>query len=422
MTRSRVLAALAVMTFAVVACEDDDQTQVGPVGRTAFGRYVAVGTSVSMGVASGYNAATAESQLRAWPSLLATQARANNFRLPLFRPGGCLSPNIAPLSLGINIAGRAQASPLQPDTICAGLQAGILLPTNNVAITGHKVNDALTQTPESAAVKLTDIPRRKIMPLVMLPKQTQITAMMAQNPTFVSIELGANDILSVASGIALQIPGGTITPDTTFTRAYNQVIDSVKKTKAKAVLIGLPEGIEWTTSMRTGTEIHNDSIAFSQGFYLTIGSDCKTTNAANHIFVPIRVFTFLGAARTAAGLGQPRPVMTCADGGTGVQDGVLTPAELTVANGAIAGFNATIQAAATANGYAYASMNAWFDRRADKPVFSVVQLLNSVQPYGKYVSLDGTHPSAAGQILIANSAIAAINAKYGYAIPSIPAP
>jgi hypothetical protein len=220
----------------------------------------------------------------------------------------------------------------------------------------------------------------------------------------------------------LQIPGGTITPDTTFTRAYNQVIDSVKKTRAKAVLIGLPEGIEWTTSMRTGTEIHNDSIAFSQGFYLTIGSDCKTTNAANYIFVPIRVFTFLGAARTAAGAGQPRPVMTCADGGTGVQDGILTPAELAVANGAIAGFNNTIQAAATANGYAYANMNAWFDRRNDKPVFSVVQLLNGVQPYGKYVSLDGTHPSSAGQIMIANSAIAAINAKYGYAIPSIPAP
>jgi len=420
MTRSRVLAALAVMTFAVVACEDDNQTQVGPVGRTAFDRYVAMGTSVSMGVANGYNAATAESQIRAWPSLLANQARATNFRLALFRPGGCLSPSIAPLSLGVNLAGRAQASPLAPDTICAGLSAGIVLPANNVSITGHKVNDALTQTPESAAVKVTDIPRRKIMPLVLLPKQTQVTAMLAQKPTFVSVEFGGNDILSVASGIA--IPGVTITFDTTFTRAYNQVIDSVKKSRAKAVLIGLPDGIEWTTGMRAGPELHADSIAFSQGFYLTVSSDCKTTNAANVIFVPIRVFTFLGAARSAAGAGAPRPVMTCADGGTGVQDGVLTPAELAVANGAIAGFNATIQAAANANGYAYASMNNWFDRRSDKPVFSVVQLLTGTQPYGKYVSLDGTHPSSAGQIMIANAAISAINAKYSYAIPSIPAP
>ena len=420
MTRSRVLAALAVVMFAVVACEDDNQTQVGPQGRSSFDRYVAIGTSVSMGVANGYNAATAESQLRAWPALLAKQAGARNFRLPLFRPGGCLSPNIAPLSLGINLASRAQASPLQPDTICAGLQAGITLPTNNVAITGHKVNDALTQTPESASIKITDVPRRKIMPLVLLPKQTQVTAMLAQNPTFVSVELGANDILSVASGIA--IPGVTITFDTTFTRAYNQVIDSVKKTKAKAVLIGLPEGIEWTTGMRTGPELHADSIAFSQGFYVTVGADCKTS--PNYIFVPIRVFQFLAAGRAAATANppQPRPVMTCTDGGTGVQDAVLTPAELATANAAIAGYNATIQAAATANGYAYANMNSWFDRRADKPVFSIANLLTGTQPYGKYVSLDGTHPSTAGQILIANAAISAINTKYNFTIPTIPAP
>jgi phospholipase/lecithinase/hemolysin len=40
--------------------------------------------------------------------------------------------------------------------------------------------------------------------------------------------------------------------------------------------------------------------------------------------------------------------------------------------------------------------------------------------FGALFSLDGAHPSAAGQRLIANIAIAAINAKYTLQIPLVP--
>ena len=425
------------MTFAVVACEDSKLNEIGPKGRSAFGRYVAIGTSVSMGVRNGYNAVTAETQTEAWPALLARQAGAANFRLPLFRPGGCLSPSAAPISLGINLLGRAQASPLQPDTSsCAGLVAGIILPANNVAITGHKVVDALTMTPESAAVNktdcstgtcVTDLPRRKIMPLVLLPKQTQVTAMLAQNPTFVSVELGANDVLSVAGGLALQVPGGSITPDTTFTRAYNQVIDSVKKTNARALLVGLPDSIQWAAGLRKGSELFADSLGFANGAYVTISSDCNTINANNYIFVPARVFAAFKSGRDSLAKinpvtfqPAPRPLFTCFDGGPTAVDYALTPAEVTIANTAITAFNATIQAAATANGYAYSSLSPWLHQT--KPPFSVSALLSSTQPYGKWIGLDGVHPTKSGQIAIANAAISAINAKYGFTIPVLPAP
>jgi len=51
-----------------------------------------------------------------------------------------------------------------------------------------------------------------------------------------------------------------------------------------------------------------------------------------------------------------------------------------------------------------------------KPSFRVTDLLFSNQPFGPYMSLDGVHPSAAGQSLLATAAVNAINAKYGLAI------
>ena len=414
MTRSRVLAALAVVTFAVVACEDSKLNEVGPVGRSAFSRYVAMGTSISQGVRNGSNTVTAETQIGAWPSLLARQAGATNFRLPLFRPGGCLSPNIAPLSLGRNLLGNAQASPIQPDTICAGLQAGIALPTNNVAITGHTVLQAYNMTPETAAVKLTDVPRRKIMPLVLLPKQTQVTAMTSQHPTFVSVELGANDLLGALSGIA--IVGVTLTPQQGFDTIYAKIIDSVKSTNAKALIVGLPSTVESMAAVRLGSEIFADSVTFANGFNITVQTDCKTTNANNYIYVPALVFGTIGAARTS----PSRVPFSCADRGTGVQDFILTPADIALINTTITGYNATMQAAATANGYAYTNLDAWYVQ--PKPAFSVVTLTSGTQPYGKWYGLDGTHPTQAGQIAIANAAITAINAKYSFAIPLLPAP
>ena len=41
-------------------------------------------------------------------------------------------------------------------------------------------------------------------------------------------------------------------------------------------------------------------------------------------------------------------------------------------------------------------------------------------PFGKWISLDGVHPSAEGQKIIANGLIGVINAKYGTTLKPIP--
>ena len=51
-----------------------------------------------------------------------------------------------------------------------------------------------------------------------------------------------------------------------------------------------------------------------------------------------------------------------------------------------------------------------------KPRFSVVTLMMTGTPYSAYMSLDGFHPSALGQNVLARAAVAAVNRRYGFAI------
>src|SRR5205814_4835796 len=80
---------------------------------------------------------------------------------------------------------------------CAPLQSGVTLPANNVAISGADVHDALYSTIESQGpTTRTGI----LYSRVLLPGQTQVSAMIAQQPTFVSVELAANDVLPASTG------------------------------------------------------------------------------------------------------------------------------------------------------------------------------------------------------------------------------
>jgi len=47
----------------------------------------------------------------------------------------------------------------------------------------------------------------------------------------------------------------------------------------------------------------------------------------------------------------------------------------------------------------------------------VIALMTSTTPYGRYISLDGIHPSAAGSTILADAAARALNARYALGIP-----
>jgi lysophospholipase L1-like esterase len=414
MKRNWSLAAGVLVFVALASCSEDRTT--GPAGQEAFARYVAIGTSLSMGVQS--DGVVYFSQQHDWTNLLAHQAFAS-YTQPLVGPPGCFSPLIAPLQLSRRLSGisaAANQTTSTADTTCV-LFGSITLPANDVAIDGANTYDALFVSPETASVE--GVKRRRQYRLVLPAKTTQVTAMMHQNPTLVSVELGANEALGAASGLIFPKQGyrgaaaqGTIVPNSVWQPVYDQLIDSVKKTGAKVMLVGVPKTTGFV-SLRTGDELYQDRAAF-QNFGVIIAADCQGN--ANSIFVPIKVTNAVGAA---AATGQPQTI-SCTDQ-PGAQDNILTPADIQTLNALIDGMNTHIQSVAQTNGWAYVDLSSvwaqWVQRRAP---FSVAVMFGSCAPYGQFTSLDGVHPTNDGYQEMANAAADALNATYGFAIPTNP--
>lgn len=410
MTRRWALVMYALSAVTLTACEDDNIRTLGPRGRDDFERYVSIGTSISQGFQS--NGIVYTGQVNAWPALLARQARVG-FDSPLIQAPGCNPPLIAPLAFSRLLSGGSAA---QGDTTCAPNFPDVSLPENNVAIAGALTGEALSLTARAAA-QGSDRNKRQRYSRVLLPDQTQVTAMMAQNPTFVSVELGANEVLgAVTSGVV--IAGASYVPYAAWEPAYNQVVDSVAKTGAKAMLVTVPR-VGAIVSLVPGSEIWAERFSFQQ-FGVLVQADCN--GSTNLVFAPSKVLGLIGLARAT---GRPQPLF-CSNNipAPPSPDYVLTPADVTTLNAVVGQMNDHIVALATQHGWALLDANVALDQvvsetRARRPAFSLIKLLSCALPYGPYISLDGVHPGNIGHQLIANYAINAINARYSFALPTI---
>ncbi len=405
----RVLPALATV-LAAVACTDPAGPRAtsanGPspvraaalTARDVFARYVALGTSNSQGAQSG--GVSAATQRAAWPAQLAARVGAS-FTLPLVQEPGCTPPLRPPLAADAALLAAFAVFGAGNDLItavsgtCAPLQPGLVPPTNSVAISGADVHDALTLTPELATQRSARV--GALYGRVLAPGQTQVTAMLAQRPTFVSVELAANDVLPASTGRI-----AAMTPYETWRADYDQVLAAVQETGARAVLVGLPTDARRFPSIRTSKEFASQW-AYLLGLGITVSASCFL--GTNHLFLPGYLLTLIQRAPTTA---------TCADV-PGAADHVLTAADMTAINARMAQINTYVQQRAQQGGYAYFALSTLYD--LPKPKLDLYSVLFSNAPFGANMSLDGVHPSAQGQALLAAAAAQAIAAKYGVAIP-----
>ncbi len=136
---------------------------------------------------------------------------------------------------------------------------------------------------------------------------------------------------------------------------------------------------------------------------IAVSISCE--RSSNYLFIPGYLLTLLSKAPTTA---------TCEDV-PGAVDYVLTPSDVDAIDVRMAQMNDHIQAQATENGYAYFALSELYD--LPKPSFDVRDVLFSNAPFGASISLDGVHPSAQGQAILADAAVRAVNARYGLAIP-----
>lgn len=403
---SKQLLALGVLVAA--ACSDGSQPtsprsiapSVSSADRSATGafrrsdRYVAIGTSITMGWAS--DGVYFGSQLASFPQLLGIGS-LKPISLPLIQAPGCRSPLIAPLGLGKRLSGESAAGSI----VCAPNAAGVTLPTQNLGLSGAIALDIVQTTPETAP------PTEPWFARVLPPHTTAMAAALVQRPTFVSVELGANEVLGAISGL---VGPGTVVPFPIFMQPYDLLLNTLGAVHPRAVLIGLPSDARNLPALRRGDEIWADRAEFA-ALHVDVSADCQ--NSQNWITVAIKSLNmvFAGAAASAAHL--PNPVFSCADV-PGVPDLVLTPSDIAVVNGLLAQMTAHVQQQAAARGYAYASLGTLYDRADLKGgAYSVVKQLTSAFPYGAFVSLDGVHPNAIGNGVLALAAAQAIGGAYG---------
>ena len=377
-----------------------------------FQRYVAIGTSVSQGWRS--DGVYAASQETSWPAQL-TEMAGRELSLPLIAAPGCGAPLAAPLSSGLRISGESAAAPLL-SRICAPNIAGVTLPTGNVAISGARTTHALTATPEQPDPNYAPLYAR-ILP----PGMSQVTAMEAQNPKIVSVELGANEVLGVHTGAF--VPGQTVVPVAFWAPGYHEVVERVDRVAKHAVLVGLIDHAISFPAFRTGAELWAARATFTP-FNVAVSADCSVPPGSDNVlFVPVRVLQAAGqgAARAQAGLGPA--TLSCfnfppVDGnGIVIRDYVLGPSEVAQLDAQFAAMNTIIRAEADAHGFAYFQLGALYDVANTKAPFSAITMLTSTQPFGPLVGLDGIHPSAEGSRVLAEAAAAALSARYNMVFP-----
>ena len=382
----------------------------GSEGRGVFHRYVAIGTSISMGVqGDGVYAAT---QQTSWPAQLARLAH-RELSLPLIEFPGCTAPLRAPLLTGVRLSGEPAALPFLARA-CAPNEAGVTLPAGNVAIDGARTIHALTATPEAP-----DPGHAPQYARVLAPGQTQLSAMEAQNPKVVSVELGGNEVLGATSGI--YVPGVSVVPVAVWAPQYRQVVDRVDRAAKHAVLVGLLDDASRFPSFRRGAEFWAARDKFRAAFNVEVSADCGPGGSGEQnlqfaaVRVPVAVAT--GAAFRANGRGAFP--LSCANAASPVaQDHVLSPADLAAANAQLAAMNAVIRGEARARGFAYFPLGALYEDAYVKPVFDPIAFMSAPAPYGPLISNDGIHPSADGARVLADAAARALNATYRLGIPT----
>ena len=366
--------------------------------------YVALGTSNSQGVTSA--GIYADAQRASWPVQLA-RAAGIPFTVPYIQDPGCGPPLQPPLAL--NVALVAGFAAFDFDLVsavmsfCMPNRDGITLPTNHVAISGHKAKDALRTTP---AIEAFHSPRKaELMRRVLLEHQTQLSAAIAQLAPhqpggFVSVELTANEVLPASTGRI-----SAMTPYAEWERDYDEILRQLRAAApgAKGVLVGVPNDARNFPSLRRAREFFQEW-PYLLGLGISVSLNCYFSS--NYLFIPGYVLTHLQKAPTTA---------TCADV-PGAADYVLTPSDITAINARMAQINAHVQAKAAELNFAYFSLSPLYD--LPKGRFNMYNVLFSSTPFGPNISLDGVHPYAAGQTVLARAAAQALNAKYGWSIPA----
>lgn len=467
---------LLLVSLTFVACNSDDEPFVDPnstdgtpltAGTADFSKYVALGNSLTAGFSDG--ALFIAGQQGSYPNILASQfalVGGGEFKMPLMadNTGGLLLGGTQIAGTRLYFNGSAPASvPGPPTTEVTNILSG---PFNNMGVPGAKSFHLLAPGYGNVAGVLSGQANPYFVRFASSPTTTVLADALAQSPTFFSLWIGNNDVLSYATsgGVGVNQTGNLnpatygsndITDPNVFASVYTSLVDQLTANGAKGVVANLPyvTTIPYFTTvpynpvalnaataaqLNAGYAAYNNGLLFAQSNGLltaaevarrTITFSASSTNpvvivdsyltnltgfgipsyrmATSEDLIVLPARTFIG---TTVG-GNPAQV-----NGVSVplaDNWVLSKNEIQEVKVATDAYNAAIQSIAQAKGLAFVNANALQTQIANGGI--AVNNVNVTSAYvtGGGFSLDGVHPSPRGYALIANKFLEAINATYG---------
>ncbi|MDH7445326.1 G-D-S-L family lipolytic protein [Aquimarina sp. 2201CG14-23] len=256
---------LAILALGLVACEPEfdnpiDEAGVYSSGEADFSNYVALGNSLTAGFAD--SALYITGQENSYPNILSQQfalAGGGDFTQPLMadNAGGALLGGTQILNNRFVLAFDAEGNPgpaiytgAAPTTEISNVLSGSF---NNTGVPGAKSYHLAAPGYGNVAGVTAGLANPYFVRFASSPDATVLGDAIAQNPTFFSLWIGNNDILSYATSGGVGVDhnvtgemnpanygGNDITNNTTFAGVYSQLVDALTANGAKGVLVNLP--------------------------------------------------------------------------------------------------------------------------------------------------------------------------------------
>lgn len=433
---------IALCTITVVSCKPKAEEFPAPsAGPVDFSRFVAIGDGTAGGYANG--SLNREAQLQAFPALLAEQFKlvggAETFHQPLVEAGKSYGfENGLPFTtLDLHYVtfcdGKTELFPEEIDSISLIDIALFKIkepgPYNNLGAQGTKMIYANKKSTWTVAFGGSDTYWTKISSSGDATV-SMVDDAVAQNPTFVSINLGLVDVMRNAKSGGDQDGGDDdfITSFPRFRDSLYSIMNRLTKNNTNG-LKGCINNLIDLNSYPYVTYIKYDGLILTQtqadelnSFY---SADGFSFHVGRNAYVIDDEAATNGRRRIVEGefilFEIPQDSLRCYDVGGKLpirKRWTLVADEVELIQTAIEGYNSILKTAANAYNFALADGNAYMKLAKEETHYQGIPL-NTDFITGNQFTLDGLNIGPLSHMLFANSIIGEINIKYGSTIPLI---
>ena len=472
---------IAIMALGLVACEPELDNSIEDAGfysagTANFSNFVSVGNSLTAGYADG--TVYLEGQKYSYPNILAdkfSHVGGGIFTQPL------VNDNLGGLTLGGSIIADTRlvltGDPLGPDNL-AGMPttevSNILTgPFNNVGVPGAKSFHLLSDSYGNISGVSGGTANPYFVRMASSPSATMLGDAVAQNPTFFSLWIGNNDILSFATSGGVGVDqmgnldpttygGNDITDPMVFHGTYDALLSGLTANGAKGVVMNLPSvtSIPYFTTVPynaipmdaatagatnanplvagynggllaamgamaiDAAEVAQRTINFTAGQNALVIEDESLTDLSGFGLPSIRQATSadlitLPTSSVIGTLADPSNPASVIGVAVPLNDSqVLTENEVSMVAAAQAAYNNSISMLAAANNnVVLVDVKTAMERLASGGLSSNGVTITDDYATGGGFSLDGVHPTARGYAFIANIILDKINSEFNATIP-----